>query len=158
MICSRTLTASTILWTCTYQWTYISLMRFKKMLVKSRIQKCHLERADLDSSGRAVQDRSSWVFLQTHLEPCLAGAASKLLRGGRTHSAKGVLSLCFLQWETAESGTIVVVPSLLGTTGSWEWRSQVCASPPGVHSQGRNGKVEPGTGMGWSMGHREGET
>lgn len=62
-------------------------------------------------------------------------------------------SVCvFPEWKTVESGVITVLPSLLCTQVqpmlSWEseWRSQVLASPQGIHMPSRKRKQRPGMG------------
>lgn len=90
--------------------------------------------------------------------PCPWGAqstAGTLLRGGGTQSVMGVSSQCFSGWETAESGTIAVVPRCRWyTDGSWDQGSLIHTSLPVSTGQagkgwqswgGSGGAVEWGT-------------
>jgi hypothetical protein len=63
-------------------------------------------------------------------------------------------SVCvFWEWETVESGTIAVVPSLLctevllGVSASPKWGSLVHTSLQGMRAPGRKGKVKSETGQ-----------
>ena len=65
----------------------------------------------------------------------------QLIQGGRTQFTMEIHSLCFLWWETAGSGMVAMVPSLL-CTQSWEQGSEVHVFPQGVYAPGMKGKAE----------------
>ena len=68
---------------------------------------------------------------------------SKPLRGGRTQFIVGV-SVCFLQGETAGSGSVAVVPSLLCVMN---WSTSLHFSREVTLQAGRGRRVKYGTGM-----------
>lgn len=78
----------------------------------------------------ALESVAMWsCSVSASLLGCLSATTCKLLRGGRTQSVMGVLSVCFLGWEP---GIVAVVPSLLCARAlpgySWELGMWVCGS------------------------------